>query len=67
MVKVWVSLKTILRILGYGVFRLSSPNFMNLSKRNILKFFRFNQSGVYKSDCSDEDEDVLTAAMALNR
>jgi len=69
MVKVSVSLKRIVRILDYGVFRLSSPNFMNLvvqvEHTQILGSIRVGYTKV--SVQSRKDEDVLTAAMALNR
>jgi len=68
MVKVWVSLKTIVRILGYGVFRLSSPNFMNLVQAEHTQILGSIGVGYRKvSVQSRKDEDVLTAAMALNR
>jgi len=68
MVKVWVSLKTTVQILGYGIFRLSSPNFMNLvvqaEHTHILGSIGVGYTKV--SVQSRKDEDVLTAAIALN-
>jgi len=58
MVKVWVSLKTIVRILGYGVFRLSSPNFMNLVQVEHTQILGSIRVGYAKVSVQSRKDDV---------
>jgi len=55
MVKVWVSLKTIVWILGYGGLPSQQPKLYESSPSGTYSNFRFNRSGVYKSsECSEQ-------------